>query len=157
VTIQRYFKGFQARKETKMMKFMKKRLARLIEPYVKKYLKAKRVHAASCIQRMFRRFKARKLQLERLRLNNERRRLQAEEDERKEAEEAQLSMAAKVIQRQFRKYQGKIRADLNYQLEAALRDGTEQSEIVNLPSVRKCFICKKSNAIRQCGPGVRFF
>ena len=49
------------------------------------YLKQKRVKAAIRIQRMFRRYKQRKLQLERLKLNNERRRLKAEEEERREA------------------------------------------------------------------------
>ena len=29
-------------------------------------------------------------------------------------------------------------------------------DIVFMPSVRKCNICRKSNAVRQCGPGVSY-
>ena len=86
--------------------------------------------------------------MERLKLNNERRRLKAEEDERREAEEGLQSKAARVIQIQWRKHAAEIRADINYQLESALREGGGQLEIVFLPSVRKCFICRKSNAVR---------
>jgi hypothetical protein len=65
---------------------------------MKNYLKEKRVKAAVSIQRMFRRYRQRKMQLEVLRLNNERRRLRAEEEERREAEQGKRSAAAKVIQ-----------------------------------------------------------
>jgi hypothetical protein len=96
------------------------------------------------------------MQLEVLRLNNERRRLRAEEEERREAEQGKRSAAAKVIQQHWRKHAAKVRADINYQLEAALKDGGNGTsmDIVFMPSVRKCNICRKSNAVRQCGPGV---
>ena len=123
---------------------------------MKNYLKEKRVKAAVSIQRMFRRYRQRKMQLEVLRLNNERRRLRAEEEERREAEQGKRSAAAKVIQQHWRKHAAKVRADINYQLEAALKDGGNGTsmDIVFMPSVRKCNICRKSNAVRQCGPGV---
>ncbi len=47
---------------------------------------------------MFRRFKQRKVQLERLKLNNELRRLKAEEDERREADNGKRSTAARIIE-----------------------------------------------------------
>lgn len=61
VTIQRHFKGFAVRKEVAVTKFMRKRFARLLEPFVKNFLKEKRVKAAIRIQRMFRRFRQRKI------------------------------------------------------------------------------------------------
>lgn len=103
---------------------------------------------------MFRRYKQRKIQLERLRLNNERRRLKAEEDERREAENGKMSQAARVIQKKWREHAAYVRNDINKQLEADLKEGRGQNDIVFMPSVRKCNLCRKQNAVRLCVPGV---
>jgi outer membrane protein assembly factor BamD (BamD/ComL family) len=53
------------------MYFMKKRLVRLLEPLVKGKLARKYAAAASRIQRMFRRYRDRKMQFEALKRKNE--------------------------------------------------------------------------------------
>jgi hypothetical protein len=44
--------------------------------------------------------------------------------------------------------------DINYQVAAAMRQSFGKIDVVTLPAIRKCYICKKTNAVRQCGPGV---
>lgn len=66
---------------------MQKRLVRMLEPLVKQRFHHKRVAAATLIQRMFRRYQSRKVQLEKLKKRNQMRRIMAEEEEKYMAEE----------------------------------------------------------------------
>jgi hypothetical protein len=38
--------------------------------------------------------------------------------------------------------------DINYQLAVQMRQSFGQIEVVQMPLIRKCFICKRENAIR---------
>jgi hypothetical protein len=58
------------RKKWKVTFFMQKRLVKKLEPLVKNYLQAKKVTAATLIQRMFRRYRERKQQLDKLKKRN---------------------------------------------------------------------------------------
>lgn len=61
MTIQRHFRGFCERKEFKTMFAMKKRLVKLLEPLVQAKLARKYAFAATKIQRMFRRYRDRRI------------------------------------------------------------------------------------------------
>ena len=65
--------------------------------------------------------------------------------------------AATKIQAFWRKHQARVIKDINYQVTNALKMSFGKIEIVQIEGVKKCQICKKDNALRQCGPDVSFY
>ena len=77
-----------------------------------------------------------------------------EEEDKWQADEDKREDAALKIQGEWRKHQVRIIKDINYQVATALIKSFGKIEAVHMTGVKKCFICKKQNAIRQCGPDV---
>jgi hypothetical protein len=104
-----------------MIKFMRKRLVRKLEPLAAQYLHRKRVRAVSLIARAYKRYRHRKDQLERLKKRNEHRRRLAIEEEKYLELEGSKNKSAKIIQRAWRRRKMRTMKDINYQLAVQMR------------------------------------
>ena len=71
-----------------------------------------------------------------------------EEEDKWQADEDKREDAAIKIQGEWRKHQVRIIKDINYQVATALIKSFGKIEAVHMTGVKKCFICKKQNAIR---------
>ena len=111
-------------------------------------MEKKQIKAATLIQRMFRRYREKKLHLERLRARNEERRLRGEEEERWQAKEEVMKTAAQKVQAAWRGYRVRVMKNINSQLANALRHSHGQIDVVLLPQIRKCAICRKETAVK---------
>ena len=72
----------------------------------------------------------------------------AEEEEKYQSEEGKKTSAALRIQRVWRRRQVRVIKDINYQVATVLRQSFGKIEAFTLTSIKKCFICKKDNALR---------
>eukprot|EP00347_Sterkiella_histriomuscorum_P000238 403376652 len=153
VTIQRIFRGIIGRRDAKIFKFQRERFARKLQPIVRAKLNKNKIQSATIIQKMFRRYRQRKQQLETLKKKNQMKKLLEEEEDRNYQSFAQRMEAARTILRYWREHKRKQLTDFATISKINQRNAFNKTiEVVYIPSIKKCFICKKQNAGRQC-PG----
>ena len=120
------------------MKFQMRRLAKKLQPLVREKQKAKRIGAATLIQRMFRRYKDRKQQLEKLKIQNEMKRMREEEEEQLQEDMKKKKQAGRVIIRHWRAYKGKKQVDMEFAINSIKSKELGKSKTIYFPTVRKC-------------------
>jgi hypothetical protein len=104
---------------------------------------------------MFRRFRARKQQLERVKRRNQKMLQMAQDEMMSEAKDTLRAKATLKIQRAWRRRQTSKIKTLNFELATSFAKSFGRVEVVQIEGIKRCVLCKKETAVRQFKSEVR--